>query len=55
MGWNKRGEESSFGWGTIVMAVLIIAVGVLLFVIMRDSNEVGKTAFVRIKELFGFA
>ena len=56
MKWNKKGEEdSAFGWGTLIMIAIIIAIGVALFVIMRNSTDVGKTAFARIKDLFGFA
>ena len=55
MKWNKKGEDEPFGWATLVTWAIIIAIGVVLFVIMVNSTGIGKTAFGKIKNLFGFA
>ena len=50
MGWNKKGEDEPFGWATLVTWAIIIAIGVVLFVIMVNSTGIGKTAFAKIKD-----
>ena len=52
---NKKSQEAGIsGYRTIVMWALIIAIGVVLFLVLRLSSEQGQTVWERLKEVIPF-
>ena len=51
---NKKGQDSPFGFGTLVTWAIIIGLGVAIVVIMVRSNTIGQAAWGKIKNFVGF-
>ena len=49
----KKSEEA-FGWSTIVVWALIIAIGIILIIILFTSTKIGHVAYEKIKDVVSF-